>query len=575
MHSSSREDASPNVVLVTIDDETLEANGRLSSWSRDLHADTIRNLSDAGARVIVYDLLFADPASGAEGEASDANLGAAIDDAGNVVLAAAGEGPPETIDGVTTYGSIITPTPEIGDGAYLAAADLLVDGDGEVRRLPLGVRDGDGATYPAMSLAAMYLQFGQEPPTTLPLDGDLPLFGRTVPVDSDGSLRVNYTGGQESFQTLSFDDVQQGNFDAAAVENRIVLVGVTATGTDIRPSPLIGSAHGMEIHANALDTLLRARFLRTTPDAVTLALMLAFAAVAAIAVSRLRLLFGLGIVIVLGFVYFGAGNFAFNSGRIVDFVDPPAAMVLSAVAALAVRVLSERAMQRDLHDLFGRYVSPPVAAELAERADKGQLTLGGQRREVTVMFCDIRGFTPLSASMEPEELVALLNTHFDIIVSRIMENGGIVNKFAGDSVMAFWNAPQAQSDHALAACRAAMEAQELLGKLPSSGPPPRWGFGINTGEALAGNVGSGRRQEYTVMGDPVNISARLCGIAPGGEVWIGERTAELIGDAIPSEALPPQQVKGVEEPVPVYRLLFATPTDERDVEAPHEAEVAG
>jgi len=215
-------------------------------------------------------------------------------------------------------------------------------------------------------------------------------------------------------------------------------------------------------------------------------------------------------------------------------------------------------MQRDLQDLFGRYVSPPVAAELAERADRGQLDLGGERREITVMFGDIRGFTPLSASMEPEELVALLNAHFEIIVSRIMENGGIVNKFAGDAVMAFWNAPQEQAEHAKLACRAAIEAQEELGRLAASGPPVQWGFGINTGVALAGNVGSGKRQEYTVIGDAVNIAARLCGIAPGGEVWIGEDTLAGLGQEFPTEALPPQQVKGVERPVPVSRLLFGT-----------------
>jgi adenylate cyclase len=224
------------------------------------------------------------------------------------------------------------------------------------------------------------------------------------------------------------------------------------------------------------------------------------------------------------------------------------------MVSLIYRVLTERASRQEVAELFGRYVSPEIAQELMHRSDRGDLQLGGELREVTVLFADIRGFTALSETMAPSQLVGLLNRLFEVIVACIWQSGGIVNKFLGDAVVAFWNAPGEQPDHAFLACRAAIAAQAQLEALTPSGPAVRFGVGINTGLALAGNVGTAGRLEYTVIGETVNTAARLSQAAGGGEVWIGEGTHELVHDRVEVEELPPQHLKGMTGPVTVYRL---------------------
>ncbi|HSP56237.1 MAG TPA: adenylate/guanylate cyclase domain-containing protein, partial [Dehalococcoidia bacterium] len=402
--------------------------------------------------------------------------------------------------------------------------------------------------------------FGRDVPSPLPIKGnELDLFGRTAPLERGKAFRINYAGPARpadqggSFLALPFDDVRTGNFDPAAVSGKVVIVGALASALDVQPAPLLDTAYGTEIHANAVDTLLRDRFLRTTGDLTTFLTTIVLVVAAALFLPRWRPLFSLATVTGFIVIYAVFGVYMFSQGWIIDFVDPPVGLVIATVVALSYSVISERNTAREMQELFGRYVSPQVAQTLVHRADRGQLKLGGELREVTVLFGDIRGFTPLSARMPPDQLVALLNENFGVIISRIMENGGIINKFAGDAVMAFWNAPDNQPGHALSACRAALDAQDDLEKL-SDAPIARWGFGISTGVALAGNVGSGRRLEYTVIGDSVNLGARLCGVAPAGEVWINGNTYEQVRGVLEVEELPPQPIKGIEGPVTAYRL---------------------
>lgn len=557
-----KSDGSSAVVIVAIDEEALEQNLRLEQWPRTLHATAIENLSAAGARVVIYDILFADPSSD---RSEDAALASAIEQADNVVLAAAGQGTPSLDRDGAIFDSLLFPLDELASGATVAGANLITGDDGKVRQVPMAVGDVAGNQLPSMALAAIYRQFLSTPPEPLPIDGDEFVilegtqFERTAPLEDGGVMRVNYTGGSDRFETIGFQRVLENEFDPDVVANKIVVVGLLATAADVHSVPLLDRAHGVEVQANALDTMLRARFLRLTSDGVTFGIMLLFVVIAAMVVPRWRLAFTLAGVIAVIVLYIVIGNLLYNSGRIVDFVNPPVALAVATVSALGYREVAQRASQRETQDLFGRYVSPQVARELIERADQGELQLGGELREVTILFGDIRGFTPLSTQMPPQELVHLLNTHFDVIIARIMENGGIVNKFAGDAVMALWNAPEDQPDHALLACRAAMQAQSDLIALDGSGPVVRWGFGINTGTVVAGNVGSGRRQEYTVIGDPVNRAARLCGIAPAGEVWIGQPTFELVGGRVQTEPLPPQTIKGIDTPVHPHKLEGEVP----------------
>ena len=454
-------DGSQNVVIVALDEESFENYGRLEDWPRTLHADVIDNLSAAGASVIIFDLLFADRSADSE---ADSALATSIEAAGNVVLAAAGQGSPSLEDEGAVYQGILRPTSVLAEsGAVIGGANLITGDDGRVRHVPFSIRNAAGDEIPAMTLAAVYLQFGREPPSPIPFDGNsLDLFGRTVPLEDGQTMRINYVGGSDRFATLPFVAVREGTFEPAMVDGKVVIVGLLATAADVHSVPLLGTAHGVEIHANSLHTLFQASFLTPVADWVTFVTMLVFVCAAALVVPRWRLLFVFPAVIGVIVLYVLAGNVLYSGGQIIDFIDPPVALAVTTVAALSYREVSQRASQRETQDLFGRYVSPQIARELLERADHGTLQLGGELREVTVLFGDIRGFTPLSTRLPPEELVALLNRHFEVIISRIMENGGIVNKFAGDAVMALWNAPEDQPDHAFLACRTAMQAQDDL-----------------------------------------------------------------------------------------------------------------
>ena len=220
-------------------------------------------------------------------------------------------------------------------------------------------------------------------------------------------------------------------------------------------------------------------------------------------------------------------------------------------------IVIEQSDKRFVTDLFGRYVSKQVASQILNMADSGVLHLGGERKEVTILFADIRQYTKLSEQMSPEAIVSMLNTYLSIIIDKVLENSGMVNKFAGDNIMAVWNAPQDMPEHARLAAKAAWESQRAIEQLQeqdSSLPKVQFGIGINTGEALAGNVGSAGRTEYTVIGDAVNLASRICSATPGTEVWLGPETYRQVKDQIQSEALEPQAFKGKAELVRVYRL---------------------
>jgi adenylate cyclase len=270
-----------------------------------------------------------------------------------------------------------------------------------------------------------------------------------------------------------------------------------------------------------------------------------------------RLRWGTLLTVVL-FVGYGLGVFfAFDSGYVLNIFYPLISLPVMYVTAVISRVFAAQSDRQEINQLFGRYVSPQVASEILNLADSDKLRLGGTRREVTVMFADMRGFTALSEKLDPEAIVATLNKYLSLIIERVLANEGMINKFAGDNIMAVWNAPQDQTDHALLAVKAALEGQQAIDNMTQdeSLPKVQFGIGINTGPAVAGNVGSEGRTEYTIIGDAVNLSSRLCSNAPGGQVWIGPNTYERVKDAVEVEALEPQRFKGKAEPVPVYRAL--------------------
>jgi adenylate cyclase len=227
------------------------------------------------------------------------------------------------------------------------------------------------------------------------------------------------------------------------------------------------------------------------------------------------------------------------------------------VTDILYMIVREQSDKKFVKELFGRYVSPQISKEIVNLASGGELNLGGQEIEATVLFADIRNFTTLSERKTPQKVVEMLNACLPIVIESIVQNGGLVNKFAGDNLMGVWNAPQPCQNHALLAIRAAWDAQRKMSTEETKNSKisgVQFGIGINTGIVLAGNVGSTGRVEYTVIGDAVNLASRICGGAPGGEIVIGPETYRQVKDLIEVEALEPQMFKGKTQPVPVFRV---------------------
>jgi len=553
---------SPDIVIVAVDDKSLQEYGGWPWADRSLHASAVNNLKAAGAAAVGYDVLFADEYQNATAFAQ------ALQDAGNVVLAGIGDNPQATEQPMVVYKDFTLPAPVFAEAAAdVAHANVVPEGGSVVREIPLVVSDESGKTYPALVLAMykIYLEQHVQPGLNIHEDysihnGSIRLFNLEIPVDGKSQMRVNFVGGPNTFERLSYADVIQGTFKPSDVKDKLVLIGMTASGwgTDYWVTPVsTEKMFGVEIHANALDTILKGRFLQETSKLIAALTVLFMVVVMGFVLPLIRLRWGTVLAVVL-FVGYGMGVFfAFDSGYILNIFYPLISLPIMYVTAVITRVFAAQADQREINQLFGRYVSPQVASEILSLANADQLKLGGARREITVMFADMRGFTALSEKLSPEEIVATLNKYLSLIIERVLANEGMINKFAGDNIMAVWNAPHDQTNHALLAVKAALEGQQAIGSTPQdeSLPKVQFGIGINTGPAVAGNVGSEGRTEYTIIGDAVNLASRLCSNAPGGQIWIGPNTYGQVKDAVEVEALEPQHFKGKAEPVPVYRAL--------------------
>lgn len=560
------EPPSPNIVIAGIDDDTLETYGRWAEWPRSLHAQAIDNLSHAGAKVIGYDVLFVDNST------YDEMLATAIAEADNVVLATVGISPVYQTEEGITYDSFLLPVDALEQAASsIAHANVIPDGDGTVRQLPLIVRSSSGQVYPSLTLATLYRLFSMPLPQEYPLEnGAVNLLERDVPVDTLYRLRINFSADNDKRPYVSYGDIISGNFDPSLVKNKIVLIGMTATGElDSWAIPTSASkVPGVFIHAGAMDTILTQRFLREPGILITLMIMLLLIGITAFALPRCGtrhwtdIAKGLGIIIGLFIAYLVASFLAFDRGYILALFYPLLLLPVIYVSNIIYVVITEQADKRFVKELFGRYISPQIANEIVSRADSGQLQLGGEQREVSVFFADIRGFTRISEQLSPEAVMQMLNSYLSVIADAVVQHDGIVNKFVGDNIMAVWNAPQSQPAHALLAVKAAWEAQQKLAELRQRDNRPlpvQFGIGINTGVAVAGNVGSAGRSEYTVIGDSVNTASRICSSTPGNEVWIGAETYNQTKDYIEAEKLEPQSVKGKAAPITLYRVTALRP----------------
>lgn len=543
----------PRVVVVAIDDRSLAAIGRWP-WDRSVHARLLHAIERAGASSVGYDVAFSEPGS----SRGDDDLASAIREGHNVVLAA-----PAVISGrlgaIPRAARFETPVPVLASAAAsVAHTNVVPDPDGVVRTLPPVIEDPRGDFVPALSFD-LYLRLrGASGPVTIRPDA-VDVDRTAVPTGRGHLMTLNFA--RTPFPTYSAIDVLNGRLPRGALKGKVVLVGATAIGlgdTKLTPVDKAEGAPGVLVHANALNTMLTGSYLfpagRSTNAAAAGLLALVVALVVLYLPVTLAALLSAGLGVVYGLYVFAR----FDGGRVYDLVYPGIALAFAYVAALAFRYVTEMRQRRRVSALFGQYVPVAVASELVQgRRLRG--VLDGERLDVSVLFCDLRGFTPLSASLEPHQVKAILDVYYRYTTRLVHEHRGTVMQYVGDEVFAVFGAPVPSADHAQrafeCACAFQRTARDINAELESHGIPRiRYGVGVNSGTVVAAHVGNEILRQYTVVGDTVNVGARLCSTARAGEVVISEMVLAEIARPDALEDLGAVPLKGVSREIKVYRM---------------------
>ena len=609
--------ATPTIKLILLDQASLdwgsEQNGWSWPWPREVYAPILDFCVRGGARTVSFDVMFTEPS--VYGVEDDAALGAAMartpgyvgsvflaqpgaaaatpaDQSGwgprGAAWACAGLDEPATADlrQALAAGGATVPVAEAAAGPLANVSDL-PDPDGVYRRArPLRLLDG--RPVPSLGLAAYLL--GEGAADELRLEpGRLLVGDREVPLDAEGRALLRFAGPASVYETFSAAAVIQSELrllegatpviDPAALRGCDVLFGFSAPGLlDLRPTPLSRVAPGVALHAAVLDDLRGDGFLRNAPPAAVwpVTALLAIVAAALVLAGR-KAWHGLATILVTLPLppLLGVGGYALGWW----FPVVPAGVATAAALAggLVWNYATEGRQRRFLKQAFRHYLSPHVVERLI--ADPGQLRLGGERRELTIMFSDLAGFTSISEALDPVALTELLNDFLTDMTDIVLEEGGTLDKYEGDAIIAFWNAPLEVPDHAARACHAAWRCQQQLAARREefrarTGHELRMRVGLHTGPVVVGNMGSRQRFNYTVLGDAANLASRLEGAnkAFGTATMISGVTRAAAGATIAVRDLGAVRVVGRREPVPVFELLGpATAADVHTFDGYHAA----
>jgi adenylate cyclase len=582
-----------DIVIVALDEKSLEEFGRWP-WSRTLTARLVRAVSAGHPRAIGIDIFFSEP----ESPAADGALAGAIKDAGNVVLPVAfsdvaqGTVPPsveqndllwdaafmevKSVPGIlwkqwAVQGARPLP-PQAGIARAAAALGHVSshpDMDGVMRWEILALKYGDDA-YPSLALQIARLASGMRQ-EDLGLYGGMSIrFGeRFIPTDLSNRILINYYGAEKSFPYISAADLMSGRIKAEQLAGKVVLIGTSALATyDQKISPFSADMPGVEKNATVVENILADRFMAKSPGVIELCVILCTAVLLTILLPRFSARNG----VIFGFALMGSylvvAEITCLGGVWLSLIYPMANMAVILTAQTVHKLLFEEKQSRQIRAMFSSYVTERLVNEMIRNPDMAQL--GGQKREVTVLFSDIKSFTTYSENHQPEEVVAILNEYLGAMTDIVLKWEGLLDKFIGDAIVVFWGAPMKQEDHAERAVRCALEMQERLDQLrrkwlAEGKAPLESGIGLNTGEVIVGNIGAqGKKMDYTVNGDHVNLGARVEGLTRRYDtpVLLTEYTLEKLRPAIEAGRLHGVSilgrerviVKGKDTPVGIYSL---------------------
>lgn len=618
----------PDVVLAVVDDKSIDREGKWV-WPRTKFADLVTKLSQAGARVIAFDIGFLEPDNKQIVETIAAiqrdikNLGVRNPDIENyldklkiekendrrlaqaiktsrtkVVLGYFFQMDPANAVYMTEkkiqiheknisnskyklerYSSsearrvpLVEPVypqsniQEISAAALMSGYfNMIPDTDGVVRWLP-GVLKFRDTLYAPLSLAAV--SAFRNSAIEIMIDdygvrevriGDL-----TIPTDEQGRILINYRGEEKSFPHISITDILNGDVPHSTFKDKIVMVGVTAIAIyDLRVTPFGTVFPGLEIHANIIESILSEDFLDRPNWAAIFDVLaiLVLGVFLGIALPRVTVVPGLAALLGVFSSYIIFCQYLFSvHGMVLNLVYPLSVILLVYVSITAYRYFVETRQKRFIKDAFSIYLAPTVVKQLIESPE--HLELGGEEREITAFFSDVQGFTGISETLTPHEIVELLNEFLTEMTDIILHHEGTVDKFEGDAIIAFFGAPNILENHAERACSASIEMQKRLAQLRTkwrteSRPELKMRIGVCTGLAVVGNMGSEKRLDYTMMGDTVNTAARLEGVNKRYGIYtlISETTRKAAGNEITVREVDTIKVIGRKKPVTVFELM--------------------
>jgi adenylate cyclase len=554
-----RQISHPDLTFVVIDDESLQALGRFP-FDRTVYARMLDRLKMAGAKVVAFDILFVEPTS------SDKALAEAMRRFGKVILGvnlslkSEGRVPkhfllspdfrlPLKIAGVTL------PPETLLSACYdLGFVYPFPDRDGVCRSLPLAIEltKADGA-FPSLSLAAAIAFLGE--PQMSP--NSIHWRDRVVQLGSDWDIPVlpPFSPERVGFPSISLVKVLKGNFDPKLVRGKMVLVGMSASGlSDRLPTSTDPLAYGIEIHGAAINALLTGKFPRHLPFWLQVLIALAFCVPASISLLLPRFRQSILAFIGLTVAAYILALLLLQWGFVLSLM--PLFLSLAMAFVTATGLLLE--IQRLALERIQAYVAQPVTEAIASSHDMLRM---GERREITILFSDIRNFTQVTATLPPYDVVGLLESYFNRMTEIVRIYGGIVDKFLGDGMMVLFGVSFSQTDHAQ---RAVLCAWQMLEELSAvnweweriTGSQLRIGIGINTGIAIIGEIGAEWRKDLTALGAAVNLAQRLEQLTKdlGATLLIGENTYHKVADLVFAEPLEPMTVKGFDQPIVVYKV---------------------
>lgn len=545
------------IYIIGIDDKTLEQYGPVNTWSRDLPAQLVEMLNEDQEKspaVIGFDVIYSEEAD----EKADSHFADACRKAGNVVVARSfsfKEMPEKDENGRVTYNPyhvdyVIEPYDSLRESAVQGYANTTVDADGYVRQA-MAFIDYEGEQ--ALSLSSLIYKMYQES------RGEKAAFPETY--GRSNRFYFTYSGKPGGYNVVSMADVLDGTVDVGIFQDAVVLVGAYAVGMQDSYTPAIShnsQMYGVEIHANIIEALLEGKTQTPFPPmAYALAAGLLCGLFFAIA-RRVKMLPTGILFVVLTMLDVLFARVMYRHGSIVPVILFPTVLALIFLARVVEGYLTEIMRRRRVVNVFKQYVAPQVVDKISKDRDF-QLVLGGENRHVAVLFVDIRGFTTMSESMQPEEVVEILNEYLSLTTKSIFDNGGTLDKFVGDATMAVFNAPFELDDYIFRAVCTAWDmragADALADKFEKRfGKSVAFGIGVNCGNAVVGNIGCEFRMDYTAIGDTVNTAARLESNAKRGQILISEEVYEAVRDRVSVTPIGEIPLKGKSKGVFVYQL---------------------